>query len=215
METLNGYVRLVSPGKSGHTDEGIAAKTNHRCGARDWICRDGGIFQSVPESSRQDRQFVGSARSSGKEQDLQSTGNAFLPHCRRAANAGKPAGQKSADPEWQQFDAFRYVYFRIYAPYSSTRLVDSYHALIAWLAARGTDVRDIVVVIGMSLDDPSITPSENCRYDLGAAFPREQKPGRILGEIVRSRGKRRVESASLSPRKQSECDAAGLSIRDF
>jgi len=32
---------------------------------------------------------------------------------------------------------FRYVYTRIYAPYSSMRLLDSYHALIAWLAGRG------------------------------------------------------------------------------
>ena len=47
----------------------------------------------------------------------------------------------------------------------------------AWLAERRTDIRD-VVVIGMSLDDPTITPSENCRYDLGVAFP--QQTGGIL-----------------------------------
>jgi DNA gyrase inhibitor GyrI len=89
-------------------------------------------------------------------------------------------------------------------------LVDSYYALIAWLAERGTGVRD-VVVIGMSLDDPSITPSENCRYDLGIAFPRQ--PDGILGEIVRSRGRSAAPLVSLPT--QSECDAPGLSIRDF
>src|SRR5438105_1155031 len=40
--------------------------------------------------------------------------------------------------------AFRYVYNRIFEPYGSNRLVDAYHALIRWLAERGTDVRDVV-----------------------------------------------------------------------
>ncbi len=111
----------------------------------------------------------------------------------------------------QRFHAFRYVYTRIYAPYASTRLVDSYHALTAWLAQRHTDLRD-VVFIGMSLDDPSITPAENCRYDLGIAFPRA--PGGLLGETVRSRG-RRAQAPRVSLPARPECDAAGLTIRDF
>ena len=90
----------------------------------------------------------------------------------------------------QRFAPFRYVYSRIYAPYGSTRLLDCYQALAAWLAERGTDSRD-ARFIGMSLDDPSITPSENCRYDLGVAFTREPLPGR------------------------AECDARGFTVRDF
>lgn len=109
-----------------------------------------------------------------------------------------------------RFNAFRYVYFRIYAPYGNTRLVDRYHELMAWLAERRTDVRD-VVVIGMSLDDPSITPSENCRYDLGVAFP--QRPGGMLAEIIRSRGRAAAHFESLP--NQPECDAQGLTVRDF
>jgi AraC family transcriptional regulator len=107
-----------------------------------------------------------------------------------------------------RFSAFRYVYSRIYAPYGNTRLVDTYHALIAWLAEKGTDVRDIVF-IGMSLDDPAITPSENCRYDLGVAFPRQ--PGGIVGDIIHTRN--RARAVSLPSR--TECDARGFSIRDF
>jgi lactoylglutathione lyase len=87
-------------------------------------------------------------------------------------------------------------------------LVERHHALTAWLTKRHIDLRDIVF-IGMSLDDPSITPSEHCRYDLGIAFPREA--GGILREIVRSRGPGPV---ALAPEK-SECDAQGLTIRDF
>src|SRR5262249_10966429 len=66
---------------------------------------------------------------------------------------------------------FRYVYARIFEPYGNTKLVDAYHSLTAWLTNRGIDLQD-VVFIGMSLDDPSITPAKNCRYDLGVAFPK-------------------------------------------
>ncbi len=96
------------------------------------------------------------------------------------------AASEDARVRVQKFNAFRYVYRRSYAAYGSTGPVDAYHALIAWLAERQTDLRD-VVFIGMSMDDPSITPSENCRYDLGVAFPKQ--PGGILGDIIRA-GKR-------------------------
>ena len=120
------------------------------------------------------------------------------------------AARKNVRVRLHRFSAFRYVYTRIYAPYGNSRLVESYVALTAWLAERHTDIRD-VVVIGMSLDDPSITPSKNCRYDLGIAFPKQ--PGGILGEIVRSRGR---AAAPLVPvPAQSECDEAGFSVRDF
>ncbi len=109
-----------------------------------------------------------------------------------------------------RLQSFRYAYTRICPAYNSSRLVETYHALIAWLAKRGTDLRQ-VVFIGMSLDDPSITPSENCRYDLGVAFP--QQPGGILGDIIRSRGNATRQAADVP--ETSECATQGLSIRDF
>jgi AraC-like DNA-binding protein/DNA gyrase inhibitor GyrI len=108
------------------------------------------------------------------------------------------------------FGAFRYVYIRIFEPYGGTRLVDGYHALIAWLAERQTDFRD-VVVIGMSLDDPAITPAEKCRYDLGVAFPKQSGDG-MLAETIRSRGRETV--AVLQP-DAAECGPRGFSIRDL
>jgi DNA gyrase inhibitor GyrI len=90
------------------------------------------------------------------------------------------------------------------------RLVECYHEINAWLAKRRTDLAE-VVFIGMSLDDPSITPSEHCRYDLGIAFPQES--GGILGEIIRSRGGSSRRLAAVP--EQSECAAQGLTIRDF
>ncbi len=120
------------------------------------------------------------------------------------------AASPTATVRLQRLGAFRYVYTRIFAPHDGTRLVDAYHALLAWLAARHTDTRDIVF-IGMSLDDPSLTPAENCRYDLGIAFPRQ--PTGILGEILHSRRPGHPPPTPLPA--PSECDAAALTIRDF
>jgi AraC family transcriptional regulator len=110
-----------------------------------------------------------------------------------------------------RFSAFRYVYIRIFEPYGNTRLVDAYHSLVAWLAARQTDIRD-VVVIGMSLDDPAVTPSANCRYDLGVAFPKKPGGDGLLGEIIRSRGRKGV---AIPPPDAAECGPRGFSIRDI
>ena len=120
------------------------------------------------------------------------------------------AAAKNVRVRVHRFNAFRYVYRRIYAPYGSTGLLDAYNALIAWLAERRTDLRD-VVFIGMSMDDPSITPSENCRYDLGVAFPKQ--PGGILGDIIRAN--RRAAASFTELPVQSDCDPPGFTIRDF
>jgi AraC-like DNA-binding protein/DNA gyrase inhibitor GyrI len=109
-----------------------------------------------------------------------------------------------------QFHAVRYVYTRIFSPYGDSRLLDRYNELRGWLTQRGTDVREIVF-IGMSLDDPTITPAEHCRYDLGIAFPKE--PGGILGGILRSRGASSRLGARLPDR--AECDAQGITMRDL
>jgi len=110
----------------------------------------------------------------------------------------------------QRVGAFRYVYHRTYEPFGNMRLIENYHALIAWLAARGTDVRDIVI-IGMSLDDPAITPAERMRHDLGIAFPLDRAG--MLGEIVRARGRAKLPPAATPT--LTECEAAGLTLRDF
>ncbi|MBL8232939.1 MAG: helix-turn-helix domain-containing protein [Bryobacterales bacterium] len=93
---------------------------------------------------------------------------------------------------------FRYVYNRIYAPYGNTKLVDSYHALLGFLAQRKTDPAG-AVFMGMSLDDPSITPAEKCRYDLGIAFPLER--GGLVDEIIRSRGSKPAVAPERSDRE--------------
>ncbi|HLK18097.1 MAG TPA: AraC family transcriptional regulator [Bryobacteraceae bacterium] len=118
-----------------------------------------------------------------------------LERWKRASNARLRVGR---------YEDFRYVYHRIYAPFAKGALLASYETLIAWLKQRGTDLRN-VVLIGMSIDDPSITPPDKYRYDLGVAFP--QTRGGILAEIVQSQGE-------FVPGK-SECAAAGFTVRDF
>jgi AraC family transcriptional regulator len=105
--------------------------------------------------------------------------------------------------------AFRYVYIRVFEPYGNQKLVDAYYSLFNWLRDRGTDIQD-VVFIGMSLDDPAVTPSEKCRYDLGVAFPQDRRG--MLHDIVRSR-----ECSGAHPPLpgQPECAARGFSIREF
>ena len=106
---------------------------------------------------------------------------------------------------------FRYVYVRTFNPYGNERLVGVYHSLVQWLADRGTDYSDVVMV-GMSLDDPAITPAAKCRYDMGIAFPKGLGGSDILSAIVRSRGH---APGNLAFPSRSECAARGFSIRDF
>lgn len=105
----------------------------------------------------------------------------------------------------------RYVYIRTFNPYGNERLIGAYRSLIDWLAQRQTKPGDIVV-IGMSQDDPAITPAENCRYDMGIAFQQESDRNGILTEIMRSR---RRPFCQVPPPTRAECETFNLSARTF
>lgn len=105
----------------------------------------------------------------------------------------------------------RYVYFRVFNSYGNERLMDAYHSLVNWLARRQTDLDD-VVLIGMSQDDPSITPPEKCSYDMGVAFLKNAEDQGIVGEILKSR--QRSNRSLLMP-DRAECEPLGLTMRDF
>ena len=207
-ETLNSHVRRVRLERAA-----LLMKTSPRKRITDIALEAG--FAGTAEFSRAFKNHFGRTASSwDRRSPLEKSKICKAPemlsfHTLEELHRWKSAA-RNARVRLHRFGAFRYVYSRIYAPYGNTHLVDCYHALTAWLAERRTDIRD-VVVIGMSLDDPAITPSENCRYDLGVGFPRQ--PGGMLSEIVRSRRGKATPLASLPA--QSECDARGLSIRDF
>lgn len=110
-----------------------------------------------------------------------------------------------------KLDSCRYVYFRVFNSYGNERLMDAYRLLLKWLTERQTDLND-VVMIGMSQDDPTITPAEKCSYDIGVVFPRNDEDQGIVGEILRSR--RRKDRGVLLP-DRAECESIGLTMRDF
>jgi AraC family transcriptional regulator len=110
-----------------------------------------------------------------------------------------------------RLDRCRYVYVRTFNPYGNQRLVTVYHALVNWLARRETDLSD-VVMIGMSQDDPSITPPEKCRYDMGVAFSEDEGWRGVVGDIFRER--KRGNGRPAMPNR-AECDAFGLTVRHF
>ncbi len=110
-----------------------------------------------------------------------------------------------------KLDRCRYVYIRIFDAFGNERVMGAYHSLVNWLAQRQTDLSD-VVMIGMSQDDPTITPAEKYRYDMGVAFPKSAGDQGIVGEILKSR--RRAGRSLVMPNR-AECESFGLTVRDF
>jgi len=200
-ETLNNHVRRVRLERAA-----LLMRTSPRKRITDAALEAG--FAGAAEFSRAFRAYFGRTASSwDRRSPLEKSKICQAPesmpfHTEEELERWRKAGGVRVRVE--RCGGFRYVYHRILAPYGGTRLVDSYHALIGWLGEHGIDLRDVVFV-GMSLDDPSITAADRCRYDLGVAFPREAAG--LLGGIVRARG--RKAGASF------EGDAPGFSLRDF
>ncbi len=110
-----------------------------------------------------------------------------------------------------KMDRCRFVYVRIFDAFENERVMDAYRSLLNWLAQRQTALDD-VVMIGMSPDDPTVTPAEKYRYDLGVVFPTSAGDQGIVGEILKARGR---ASRSLPLPQRAECEAFGLTVRDF
>jgi AraC family transcriptional regulator len=65
------------------------------------------------------------------------------------------------------------AYIRVANAYSNpARIVNAYERLIAWYAARGGRRGD-TLLIGMSQDDPEVTPLRLCRYDICLTVPQD------------------------------------------
>lgn len=111
----------------------------------------------------------------------------------------------------------RFVYLRMHDSYSGIdKLQRAYADVTGWLATRGIDL-DSAAVIGMSIDDPDVTPLERCRYDLGAAFALGADGGALdalLAARARATG-RSVDRAELPAIDAAELEARGLSVRDL
>jgi AraC-like DNA-binding protein/DNA gyrase inhibitor GyrI len=207
-ETLNSHVRRVRLERAA-----LLMKTSPRKRITDVAIEVG--FAGTAEFSRAFRNHFDRAPSSwDRRSPLENSKIGKAPDSRPFYSVEELESWQAAGPvkvRVSRFEAFRYVYTRVFAPYSSQRLVEAYHALLAWLADRGTDIQD-VVVIGMSLDDPAITPLEKCRYDLGAAFLRQPAARGLLAGILKSRGRPAMDKPLPAA---SDCEERGFSIRDL
>lgn len=64
------------------------------------------------------------------------------------------------------------AYIRVFNSYQPPGVVAAYDRLIDWFCARGGDLAQ-TTLIGMSQDDPAVTPLELCRYDICLTVPQD------------------------------------------
>jgi AraC family transcriptional regulator len=81
----------------------------------------------------------------------------------------------------KRFDDLRIAYIRSYGLcLDAQKGIDAYRKLMAWAKANGVLTPD-AMVIGMSPDDPEITPLEKCRYDLCVTLKDAVRPEGEIG----------------------------------
>lgn len=120
---------------------------------------------------------------------------------------------EDAHVELATFPACRFVYQRVHNAYGNDELVATYNRLMAWLAKMDLDYRDIVMV-GMSPDDPEVTPAGKFRYDLGIVFPDPAADPGVIGRIVDRRQRPSTVRRPALPKPSSYGDE-GFSDRDM
>jgi len=95
-----------------------------------------------------------------------------------------------------------FVFARVWNAYDSAKLVEAYHRMRSWLGDA------LPIFAGMSMDDPSVTPRDKYRYDLGVLFPFQA--GGIVDEIAQLRG-----APIARPPPPHVVEASGFSARRF
>ena len=137
---------------------GMTASVWRRGGAARWR-----------ERRRQDRKL-------GKQ--LRKPGNARTP---RAADTpsrdvgARPRGARrkregAMKIRVQELPSQRVAYMRHVGPYGAGGIPQLWNRFASWMRARGLDM-ERTTRLGVSHDDPAITPAEKCRYDACAVVP--------------------------------------------
>lgn len=89
-------------------------------------------------------------------------------------------GQAEFDVEIRSLPEQRLAYIRVYDSYSQfSKVGEAYYSLIEWYRSMGGRLEN-TTLIGMSQDDPEITPLKLCRYDWCLSVPTDW---RADGEI--------------------------------
>jgi AraC family transcriptional regulator len=105
-------------------------------------------------------------RKLGKQ--LRKPGNAWP----RPASHTRPRRTKEATMtiRVEEQPARHVVYMRNVGPYGAHGIPELWRRLHQWLETRGLSV-DTTVRLGVSHDDPAVTPAEKCRYDACLVVP--------------------------------------------
>jgi AraC family transcriptional regulator len=74
-----------------------------------------------------------------------------------------------------ELPAQRLAYVRVQDSYKPERVIRAYERLIDWYCRQGGDLKR-TTLIGMSQDDPDITPLELCHYDFCLTVPESWQP---------------------------------------
>lgn len=70
---------------------------------------------------------------------------------------------------------FHVAYMRNIGPYGPTQIPPLWQKLMTWAQARGLATPE-TLTLGISYDDPEVTPPEKCRYDACIVVPRDFRP---------------------------------------
>ncbi len=82
--------------------------------------------------------------------------------------------------EIKDLEPLNMAYIRHHGGYSEPGIHRAYERLFKWAGPRGL-VGPETRVLGLSLDDPEVTPADKCRYDVGITVPPGTEPQGEVG----------------------------------
>jgi AraC family transcriptional regulator len=83
-------------------------------------------------------------------------------------------------PEVRQVPELTVAYVRVLGGYKDSLIGPAFGRVMSWAGARSL-IRGCPRVLGVSYDDPSITPADKCRYDACLAVPKGTEPSGDVG----------------------------------
>lgn len=95
--------------------------------------------------------------------------------------------------EIKNLPGYRLAYAANLEGYSQTKIEKAWQTLCGWAAPRGL-INESTVWIGISFDNPDITPAEKCRYYACLNIPENVEPSGEIGKIILPTGKYAVLS---------------------
>ena len=120
-------------------------------------------FSSSSDFSRSFKQRFGFAPSQATPERIAEVAATLGPEgIERAHARARDAQSGDWEVDVRRHPARRVAYVRVHDPYRGDGMVRGLHRLMDWAEAHG---REHAALIGMSQDDPEITPLDRCRYD--------------------------------------------------